>query len=362
MHNLPIAAQMGRHSLKTNDVSSRVLRRSQAINPISLKGLGLASAAMILVMVAGQGRHAQVSEIRQSVHSYHLWSVIDSHVSADNRDKSAGGQFGFSHLRGGPAEAFVAQSDYGPGSMDAPPGQPGYVPVPMGFPPQQPGYGPGSIDAPPGQSGYVPDPMGFPPQQPGYGPGSMDAPLGQPGYVPAPMGVPPQQPVSMPAPTGLPATPSGYGSGTAGGQPAHPSPNFHPTSIPQAQPDHGPATTDSLGARTESVHTVLRATNTARMRAEALNGGLRVYRTSSCMHQQSGGECLIKKDSNGYLFRFLGGEPGWQQLGKPPTLETEILIGRDGKTVDRLLYNGPPRGLSTPANLEVAPQPGNTNR
>lgn len=87
----------------------------------------------------------------------------------------------------------------------------------------------------------------------------------------------------------------------------------------------------------------LRAVNTARMRAEYLNGGLNKYRAASCMYEQSGGVCLIISSIDGFLFRFVGGEPGWQQLRKPPSLETEMLVSSDGRTVLRVFYNGPQR-------------------
>jgi hypothetical protein len=86
-----------------------------------------------------------------------------------------------------------------------------------------------------------------------------------------------------------------------------------------------------------------RATNFARIYAERLNGGLGVYRTASCMHQRDGGECLIRVDDEGFLFRFPGGTPGWQQLGESPTVETELLIDPDGRALVELIYNGSPR-------------------
>ncbi|WP_216903771.1 hypothetical protein [Synechococcus sp. CCY 9618] len=92
-----------------------------------------------------------------------------------------------------------------------------------------------------------------------------------------------------------------------------------------------------------------RAANLARMRAEALNGGLGVYRAAACMYQLSGGPCLVGSAPNGLLFRFYGGPPGAEQQGKPPTLETEILISPDGRQVVEVLYNGPPRSSATPA-------------
>jgi hypothetical protein len=360
MHNLnslPNAALMGRHVFKEFDVGLSALQMSQAINSISPKVLCVASAAILLVMGAGDAGAREISRPRQSAHSYYLWSGVASNLRDDNRYEARYRDIGHFHLGEGPSGAVVAQSGYGPGLMDAPPGQPGNMSAPMGISPPQPGYGPGSMDAPPGQPGYMPGPIDFPAQQPGYGSGSMDAPSGQPGYMPAPTDFPSQQPGSMSAPTGLPRTTPAYGTDTTGAPPVQTGPNLPSTAIPPARPEIGPGTTGSFGARNESEPTVLRATNTARMRAESLNGGLRVYRSSSCMYQQSGGECLIKNDSDGYLFRFLGGEPGWQQLGKPPTLETEILIARDGKTVSRLLYNGPPRSVSTHDSLQGAPQP-----
>lgn len=87
----------------------------------------------------------------------------------------------------------------------------------------------------------------------------------------------------------------------------------------------------------------IRATNVARMKAESLNGGLQVYRAAACMHQQSGGSCLIRSSANGFLFRFFGGGPGWQQTNQPPSVETEILVSPDGRSVLEVIYNGKPR-------------------
>ncbi len=39
---------------------------------------------------------------------------------------------------------------------------------------------------------------------------------------------------------------------------------------------------------------------------------------------KGGGNCL-KNASDGYLFVFDGGSPGWQEAGGQPTVETEIL-------------------------------------
>jgi hypothetical protein len=87
----------------------------------------------------------------------------------------------------------------------------------------------------------------------------------------------------------------------------------------------------------------LRAVNLARMRAESINGGLIVYRAQRCMFEDNGGPCLISRDANGLLFRFLGGPPGWQEQNQPATLETEILISPDGRQVLNVVYNGKPR-------------------
>ena len=88
-----------------------------------------------------------------------------------------------------------------------------------------------------------------------------------------------------------------------------------------------------------------RALNLARNTAVKLNGGLSTYMPAACMFSSggSGGSCLVQTNSQGFLFRFNGGTPGWQQLGQPPTLTTEILISADGRTVNQLVYNGPLR-------------------
>ena len=88
----------------------------------------------------------------------------------------------------------------------------------------------------------------------------------------------------------------------------------------------------------------VRALNTARMRAESINGGLSSYRASKCMYAtgKGGGECLLNT-SNGFLFVFDGGAPGWQEAGRLPTVETEILVSRDGASVVDVVYNGSPR-------------------
>ena len=73
-----------------------------------------------------------------------------------------------------------------------------------------------------------------------------------------------------------------------------------------------------------------------------------VYRAAPCMHDQSGGECLVARSGEGFTFRFYGGKPGWQQEGLPPTVETEILVAPNGRSIERVIYNGPPRQPSNP--------------
>ena len=88
-----------------------------------------------------------------------------------------------------------------------------------------------------------------------------------------------------------------------------------------------------------------RAMNLARNTVVKLNGGLSRYMPAACMFASggSGGSCLVSSNDQGFLFRFNGGTPGWQQLGTPPTTSSEILISTDGRTVTQLIYNGPLR-------------------
>lgn len=96
-----------------------------------------------------------------------------------------------------------------------------------------------------------------------------------------------------------------------------------------------------------------RAINLARGTAAKLNGGLSVYRPAVCMYQGiSNNPCLVGRSEAGYTFRFLGGSPGWEQLQLPATVETELLISRDGRTVVQIIYNGLPR----PAAEELPPE------
>lgn len=89
----------------------------------------------------------------------------------------------------------------------------------------------------------------------------------------------------------------------------------------------------------------IRALNLARNAAVLSNGGLTVYTPASCMFSTSAASnpCLVRNDADGFVYRFLGGPPGWEAKGLPPTLETEIRIAPDGRRVVAILYNGPPR-------------------
>jgi hypothetical protein len=99
----------------------------------------------------------------------------------------------------------------------------------------------------------------------------------------------------------------------------------------------------TLPALAEMPLSQVRAANLARMQAERINGGLSRYFTANCMHQKGGGPCMVKSDSNGYLFDFLGGPPGWEVNGQRATLQTRILINPAGTQVVRVDYNGSPR-------------------
>ena len=97
-------------------------------------------------------------------------------------------------------------------------------------------------------------------------------------------------------------------------------------------------------ARAQVTDAQQRAVNVARMRAEAINGGLSRYRAARCMYSTSsgGGDCLVSTN-DGYTFRFDGGAPGWQEAGEPASVETELKISPDGRQVEAEIYNGSPR-------------------
>jgi hypothetical protein len=118
----------------------------------------------------------------------------------------------------------------------------------------------------------------------------------------------------------------------------------------QAQTPTGPSAPRTTGAM-ERIEAILadsqglqRGLNLARDTAVRLNGGLNVYRPASCMYAGiSDNPCLLRREERGFVFRFQGGAPGWEQLQLPPTTETEILVSRDGRTVVEVIYNGPTR-------------------
>jgi hypothetical protein len=84
-----------------------------------------------------------------------------------------------------------------------------------------------------------------------------------------------------------------------------------------------------------------KAANLARMRAESLNGGLGQYRAASCMYETGAGSCLESISNKGFQFLFQGGAPGWQQQTPPnPTIETSVLVSRDGDRILEVSYNG----------------------
>lgn len=87
-----------------------------------------------------------------------------------------------------------------------------------------------------------------------------------------------------------------------------------------------------------------RAANLARNTAVKLNGGLVKYRPAACMFVIGGTPCLVKSDGKGFLFRFEGGGPAWQQLNQPPTTLTEVLVDPSGREV-----------IGTPVNKILTP-------
>ncbi len=100
------------------------------------------------------------------------------------------------------------------------------------------------------------------------------------------------------------------------------------------------------GARAQGIpFNEVRALNLARNAAVLSNGGLTVYTPANCMFTTSAATnpCLVGNDAEGFVYRFLGGPPGWQAEGLPATTETEIRIAPDGRHVVAILYNGPPR-------------------
>lgn len=82
-----------------------------------------------------------------------------------------------------------------------------------------------------------------------------------------------------------------------------------------------------------------RAVNLARSTAISINGGLAVYRPASCMFSSSATGCLVSSGSEGFVFVFDGGRPGWEQMGMAPSAKTKIVISPDGRSVKEVVYN-----------------------
>jgi len=86
-----------------------------------------------------------------------------------------------------------------------------------------------------------------------------------------------------------------------------------------------------------------RAFNFARMRAEALNGGIGKYQAQSCMYSHDSSKLCLIDESKGFTYRFFGGAPGWEVLKQSPSVETVIRIFTDEKIQSEIIYNGSPR-------------------
>lgn len=70
------------------------------------------------------------------------------------------------------------------------------------------------------------------------------------------------------------------------------------------------------------------------MRAESLNGGVANYRADRCMYSTGAPACLVSASVDGYVFRFRGGPPGWQQRNPAqPTTLTTVTVTADGETI-----------------------------
>ena len=52
---------------------------------------------------------------------------------------------------------------------------------------------------------------------------------------------------------------------------------------------------------------------------------------------------MIQANATGFLFRFPGGTPGWEANRRAATVESQILISADGRTIEKVEYNGVPR-------------------
>lgn len=120
-------------------------------------------------------------------------------------------------------------------------------------------------------------------------------------------------------------------------------------SPPAEQPQQRQSIIERLGQLEQESQSLQRAVNLARNTVVELNGGLRQYQPGLCMVEARRiQECLISRGPSGFVFRFPGGPPGWVAEQKAPTVESEISIAADGRSVLRTLYNGPPRSSPQP--------------
>jgi len=120
-------------------------------------------------------------------------------------------------------------------------------------------------------------------------------------------------------------------------------------SPPAAQPQQRQSIIGRLGQLEQESQSLQRAVNLARNTAVELNGGLGRYQPGLCMVEARRiQECLISHGPNGFVFRFPGGPPGWVAEQKAATVESEISIAADGRSVLRSIYNGPPRPSAQP--------------
>lgn len=86
-----------------------------------------------------------------------------------------------------------------------------------------------------------------------------------------------------------------------------------------------------------------RAVRLARTTVAARHGDASTYSPSACLERADGGDCLVEDSDGGFVFRILGGPPGWQEAGQAPTRETVLHISRDGRRVLAIDYDGTPR-------------------
>lgn len=118
-------------------------------------------------------------------------------------------------------------------------------------------------------------------------------------------------------------------------------------------------TLDRIDAILAESQGLQRALNLSRATAIQLNGGLGLYRPANCMFAGiSNNPCLIDRGEQGFVFRFGGGPPGWEQFQLPAVWETEILVSLDGRDVLQVLYNGPAGTRGAARASSASPQDG----